>query len=217
MSKNTQPESYKRHEVRDGLGEFKTGRQARVVRAEDVTAKVPAVVLYNPKYPHNVGQTIRAASCYGVNQVWYTGNRVPIEAHAGFRLPREERMRGYKDVDLFQYERPLDLFARIGATPVAVEVRENAEPLHEFEHPENAVYVFGPEDGSIPPHILGLCHRFVVIPTLHCLNLASAVGTVLYDRGAKLGFAETAGYNTDYGNGHIRNTDSSLPGMRQDV
>jgi hypothetical protein len=29
------------------------------------------------------------------------------------------------------------------------------------------------------------CHRFVRIPTRHCLNLACAVGTVLYDRESK--------------------------------
>jgi len=28
-------------------------------------------------------------------------------------------------------------------------------------------------------------HRFVVIPTRHCLNLATAVATVLYDRACK--------------------------------
>ncbi len=55
------------------------------------------------------------------------------------------------------------------------------EALHTFEHPENALYVFGPEDGSIPRVLLGHCHRFVVIPTRHCLNLATAVASVLWD------------------------------------
>lgn len=47
------------------------------------------------------------------------------------------------------------------------------------------MYLFGPEDGSLDRAILGLCHRFVVIPTRHCTNLAAAVYTVLYDRHAK--------------------------------
>ena len=68
---------------------------------------------------------------------------------------------------------------------MAVEVRENAESLPHFEHPENAVYVFGPEDGSLGRLTLQHCHRFVVLPTKHCLNLATAVSTVLYDREAK--------------------------------
>src|SRR5436309_15991298 len=45
--------------------------------------------------------------------------------------------------------------------------------------------VFGPEDGSLDRAVLGLCHRFVVIPTRPCTNLAAAVYTVLYDRHAK--------------------------------
>src|SRR4030095_5455133 len=65
---------------------------------------------------------------------------------------------------------------------VAVEVRAGSEPLHSFEHPEDSLYVFGPEDGSIPKPLLPRCHRFVVIPTRHCLNLATAVATVLWDR-----------------------------------
>lgn len=117
----------------------------------------------------------------------------------GERLPREERMKGYKDVEMIQFDRPFDHFK--GATPVAVELLENTECLFEFEHPENAVYVFGPEDGNI-----GLsrrhCHRFVAIPTKHCTNLAAAVYIVLYDRmmkhfqktGQKLSLDEMRGF-----------------------
>jgi hypothetical protein len=72
-----------------------------------------------------------------------------------------------------------------GVVPVAVELRRRAESLIDFVHPVQAVYVFGPEDGSLDPAVLGLCHRFVVIPTRHCTNLAAAVYTVLYDRHAK--------------------------------
>ena len=35
---------------------------------------------------------------------------------------------------------------------------------------------------SVSKALLGHCHRFVVIPTRHCLNLATAVATVLWDR-----------------------------------
>jgi tRNA(Leu) C34 or U34 (ribose-2'-O)-methylase TrmL len=64
-------------------------------------------------------------------------------------------------------------------------VRPNSESLIEFEHPSDAVYVFGPEDGSLDRAVLGQCHRFVTIPTRHCTNLAAAIYTVLYDRHAK--------------------------------
>lgn len=143
-----------------------------------------AILLVNPKYPHNVGTAIRAASCYGIPDLRFTGNRIENELAVLDRIPREERMKGYKDVTWRRSLRPFDEFAHL--TPVAIEVRENSEMLPEFEHPENALYVFGPEDGSIPGVLLRHCHRFVVIPTRHCLNLATAVATVLYDRQAKL-------------------------------
>lgn len=146
--------------------------------------RAPAVVLIDPKCPHNVGAAVRAASCYGIGQVWFTGERVQLIGERRYRLPREERMRGYRDVDLRHSEQPLDAFDT-AAVPVAVELRHHAESLIDFVHPEHGVYVFGPEDGSLDRAILGRCHRFVVIPTRHCTNLAAAVYTVLYDRHAK--------------------------------
>ena len=149
----------------------------------------PSIILIDPKYPHNVGMTVRLASCYGFKQVWYTGDRVQLELEAKKRLPREERMKGYKDVEILNYDRPFEQFYGLShvGTPVAVEVRDNSERLDDFEHPPNGVYVFGPEDGSISQSILAQCHRFLIIPTRHCLNLATAVATVLYDRAKKLG------------------------------
>lgn len=148
-------------------------------RPEGVT---PAIMLSNPKFPHNVGAAVRAASCFGVPQVWFTGDRVSMELEKQERLPREERMKGYKDVTLIQYDRVFDRFKSGEYTPVAVELRENAELLPNFIHPKNPLYVFGPEDGSISQVHLRLCHRFIVLPTRHCVNLAAAVYMVLYDR-----------------------------------
>ena len=140
----------------------------------------PAIILNNPKYAANVGAAVRAASCFGAKQVWWTGDRVTLET--GERLPREERMKGYKDVELKQFDYPFEHFTTLGITPVAIEIVSGTECLFDFVHPEKAVYVFGPEDGSIDQVTRRLCHRFVMIPTRHCTNLAAAVYLVLYDR-----------------------------------
>ena len=147
--------------------------------------RAPAIMLVNPKYPHNVGAVVRSAACYGLKQVWMTGRRVslePDEGKGGYRLPREERMRDYAGVSLFNYDYVFDMFSKDHVTPVAVEVRPNSEFLPDFVHPENPLYIFGPEDGGLGASTLHLCHRFVTIPTKHCLNLSAAVNTVLYDR-----------------------------------
>ena len=95
----------------------------------------------DPRYPHNVGQVVRNASCYGISQVWYTGSRVKITGEHGYRLPREERMKAYGDVTLVVNEDPLAalLKANPDAVPVAVELRPGAERLPSFVHPENAI------------------------------------------------------------------------------
>lgn len=146
--------------------------------------RAPAIALIDPKFPHNVGAAVRAASCDGIGQVWFSGDRVQLVGERRMRLPREERMRGYQEVGLRHSDHPFDAFDG-SAVPVAVELRRNAESLIGFTHPDHAVYVFGPEDGSLDRAVLGQCHRFVVIPTRHCTNLAAAVYTVPCDRHAK--------------------------------
>jgi tRNA(Leu) C34 or U34 (ribose-2'-O)-methylase TrmL len=141
----------------------------------------PAIVMLDPRYPHNVGAAVRACSCFGTKQVWLTGKRVAEEVWDAKRLPREERMKGFADVSLILEDRPFDHFDR-DAVPVAIELLPNSENLFQFEHPEKAVYVFGPEDGSIPGSARARCHRRIFIPTKHCTNLAAAVYLVLYDR-----------------------------------
>jgi tRNA(Leu) C34 or U34 (ribose-2'-O)-methylase TrmL len=157
--------------------------------------EAPAVIMINPKNAYNVGGAQRACSCWDIHQLWWTGNLVKLELDSGTssgaskksnkkRLPREERMKGYMDVTLHQYDYPFDQFE--GVTTVAIELVPGAEPLPTFEHPRNAVYVFGPEDGSIDAMSRKHCHRFVSIPSYHCTNLSMAVGLVLYDRFIKL-------------------------------
>lgn len=152
----------------------------------------PAILLVDPRFARNVATAVRGASAYGLSQVWFTGRRVGYDIQGLGRLPREERMRGYREVEILHSDRPFDRFPA-GTVPVAIEVKPDAEHLFEFEHPENALYVFGPEDGSIPSVFLRHCHRHVVIPSRHCLNLAVAVGTVLYDRTMKLAIAGRPG------------------------
>ena len=154
--------------------------------SEQYQGKSPAVALINPKYPDNFRSVIRAAACYDVKQVWITGKRIIQDPKRLERIPREERLKQYSSVELINYDKFLDCFDK-NITPVAVEFRENSESLPNFIHPENPLYIFGPEDGSIPQNILSHCHRFVIIPTRYCINLAAAVYTILYDRKCKEG------------------------------
>ncbi len=105
----------------------------------------------------------RPGGANGVSELYWTGERVTLDdpkqlklVRSGFRhpkprLPREERLRGYKaDVRFGPSDQPLNELVAAGLTPVAVEIRQEFQSLIHFQHPENAVYVFGSEDSSIP-------------------------------------------------------------------
>jgi tRNA(Leu) C34 or U34 (ribose-2'-O)-methylase TrmL len=170
----------------DDLRLFALTEQGSALEAQLNRNASAGVLLINPKWARNVGGALRACSALGASRLAWTPDRVPSpdDWPSGGRLPREERMRAYRDVQLTTPPRTgaIDAFTRLGYQPVAVEVRDAAESLPEFIHPARAAYVFGPEDGSLQRGDLTACHRFVRIPSASCLNLAAAVNVVLYDR-----------------------------------
>ena len=70
--------------------------------------------------------------------------------------------------------------------PVAIELSDDATSLFEFEHPTNAVYFFGPEDGSLDQKYLSICKHKIYIPTKYSLNLGQTANIVAYDRAMKM-------------------------------
>lgn len=147
------------------------------------------IFLLDPEFPHNVGGAIRAAHIFGAGAVMWSGTRVlhPTEYPEKYRLPREERMKEYRHVHTERVGAfTSDYWFVRGLTPVAVEIPPNgdAEELDHFEHPERALYFFGPEDGTLPKTVRSKCERFVVIPTYTRtpLNLSAAINCVLMHR-----------------------------------
>lgn len=139
--------------------------------------------LVNPKSPANVGMVMRAAGCYEASTVFYSGVR--FERAQKFATDTKDAGR---KIALVGVESLLDDIPD-NATLVAIELIEGATPLMDFVHPDNAYYIFGPEDGSIKKELLGHCQHVVYIPTIGCMNLAATVHVVLYDRMAKSGRA----------------------------
>lgn len=168
--------------------DFEGGKIHRLAKDQKIFSErfTPAIALINPKYPHNVAGAVRAAACFGAKAVIFSGSRVPISGGKNFRLPREFRHKDYRDIVIINDDYLFNRFDK-KIVPVAIELMENAEPLTAFEHPENALYVFGPEDGDIPRESLKFCRRFVYIPSKFCLNLNNAVNVTLYDRVIKRG------------------------------
>ena len=141
--------------------------------------------LINPKSPDNVGSVLRAAANYGADQVFYTGNRYPRAIERKARVVDMSR-KVSKNVPITQQDCLIDVVTE-NMKIVCVEFALNAIPLPEYEHPENALYIFGPEDGSIDQAIIDQADDVVYVPTVGCMNLSASVNVLLYDRLFKAG------------------------------
>lgn len=135
--------------------------------------------LCNPKSPSNVGSVLRAVRCYGADAVRYTGER--FDRAVKYHTDTKDR---YSKVPL---EHVGNLISELPTDHqvVCVELALGATALPEFVHPENALYVFGPEDGSISQAIVDKADHVVYVPTIGCMNLAASVNVLLYDRLSK--------------------------------
>ena len=150
-----------------------------------------AVILVDLKYDFNLESAYRVCANFGASRLYWTGTRVLDPP----RHPRPKRGRGrsraeahFDDFSAVRGERqrdPLALIGRLqseGYTPVAVELVASATSLERFTHPERAVYVLGPEDGSLSEEVVKRCAKAVRIPSDGCLNVAMAASAVLLHR-----------------------------------
>ncbi len=138
-----------------------------------------ALGIINPKNASNIGAVMRAAGCYRVDAVWYTGHRY------------DRAVKLNTDTKDVRYKIPLNgvdcLLESVSEhmKVICVELAEGAMPLPSFQHPEHAFYIFGSEDDTIGQEIIDRADAVVYVPTVGCMNLAGSVNVVLYDRLAK--------------------------------
>ena len=140
-----------------------------------------SIGLINPKSPTNVGAVMRAAGCFRVGSVFYTGERYVRAARFSTDTKNASRK-----IPLTGVTSLLDCLPA-NAQMVCVEFVEGAISLPGYRHPDNAFYIFGPEDSTIDQAIIDRADAVVYVPTIGCMNLAASVNVVLYDRMAKSG------------------------------
>ncbi|AOW78013.1 23S rRNA methyltransferase [Colwellia sp. PAMC 20917] len=139
--------------------------------------------LTDPKSPSNVGAVMRAAGCYQVDSVLYSGVRYARAAKF-----HTDTQSASKKIPLIGVESLVESLPE-GSKLICVDLIEGAVPLPAFIHPKNAMYVFGPEDGTISQAVIDKADAVVYIPTNGCMNLAATVNVLLYDRLAKSAIA----------------------------
>lgn len=139
--------------------------------------------LVNPKSPDNVSSVMRSSGNFGVDSVFYTGSRYPRAIKLNPDIPQMSR-KVSEGIPLSAVDCLVDA-ASSEMKIICVEFVENATPLPGYHHPENAFYIFGPEDSSITQDIIDQADAVVYVPTTGCMNLAATVNVLLYDRLAK--------------------------------
>jgi len=143
-----------------------------------------SIGLTNPKSTSNVGSVMRAAGCYQADQVLYTGKRYNRAA----KLTTDTK-NNCSDIPLNHVEslgvECLTQAISADTKIVCVDLVKGATPLPLFDHPQKALYIFGPEDNSIRQSVIDKADYVVFVPTVGCMNLAASVNVLLYDRLAK--------------------------------
>lgn len=135
--------------------------------------------------PMNFGNLARTAYGFGAAFVFTVAPTPRLDA------PPSDTAGSANHLPWYSYESVAAMRLPDNCTLVGVELTDEAVELPSFRHPAGAAYLLGPEGGSLSPAALDACAHVVRIPTLFCLNVATAGAIVMYDRVLNLGrFAE---------------------------
>jgi tRNA(Leu) C34 or U34 (ribose-2'-O)-methylase TrmL len=134
--------------------------------------------ILNPKTEQNIGTLWRSAHAFGADFIFVVGAR--------YRRQASDTTKAENHIPLYEYESLEDMTEHLpkGCQVVPIEIGGRID-LAYAKHPERAVYLLGPEDGSIPPEFIAKHALSIEIGTALCLNVATAGSLVLYDRYAK--------------------------------
>lgn len=127
------------------------------------------------KWP-NIGTLARSAYSMGASFMFTVGGRYQPQA--------SDTPKSWRHMPIMEFGSVSDLVDHLpyGCPLVGVENSESALPLALYRHPMNACYLLGSEDNGLNKDDLALCHEVVILPGIHCLNVAVAGSIVMADR-----------------------------------
>jgi len=128
------------------------------------------------KYDDNYGTLLRTAQVFGADFIFIIGRR--------YKKQPSDSMNSWKHIPLFEYKDFDDFYQHMPykVNLVAIEMAENAMPIHTYKHPKSACYLLGSEDFGLPQEVLEKCKEIVYLPGEKSLNVSVAGSIVLFDR-----------------------------------
>lgn len=131
--------------------------------------------------PMNFGNLARTAYGFGASFVFTLAPGRRIET------PDSDTPNSQQHMPWYNFDSVENMHLPDGCRLVGVELTDEAIELPSFRHPTMAAYVLGPENGSLSPEMVDKCEFIIKIPTLFCLNVATAGAIVMYDRVQSMG------------------------------
>lgn len=142
-----------------------------------------ALVLDSVQSPYNVGAILRTAAAYRVEKVWLAGATPPV-ANAGVR---KTALGTDRYLEILTVDKSVDAIGAAhddGFHVVAVELADDAQPLHATSFGEAVCLVFGNEDRGVAAAALRACDDVAYLPQLGkvgSLNVATAASIAVYE------------------------------------
>lgn len=141
-----------------------------------------AIGVENISKAHNMGNLLRTSYAFGASY-FFTINA----AYNKRELRQADTSGAMGSLPVYDFTSIEDVTLPRGAKLVGVELTEDSVDLPSFTHPKQAVYVLGPEGGSLSPELVAKCDYLVKIPMRFCVNVGVAGALVMYDRLTSLG------------------------------
>ncbi len=130
----------------------------------------------------NVGSLLRTSHAFGASFFCTIGASVDVR-----EMGASDTSGAFGHIPFYEFKNAADLLLPANTALVAVELVEGAVDLPSFRHPLRAVYVLGPEKGSVSDAMLKRCDHVIKIPMKFCVNVGVAGAIVMYDRLISLG------------------------------
>ena len=135
----------------------------------------------NISKPMNLGNLMRSAHAFGANSV-FTVNPHPRVAENNNRIKKSDTSKSDTHIPYFEWGNIDEVKMPKGCKLVGIEITDDAENLPNFVHPMQAMYILGPEKGSLSNETLKKSDHIIRIPSKFSLNVAIAGAIVMYDR-----------------------------------
>ena len=139
-----------------------------------------AIGIYRGKTEHNIGTLWRSAFILGASYIFTVGQR--------YKKQTSDVLKTWSRIPLFHYKTFEELLNNIpyDCRLIGVEMTEDAEELHEFDHPLRAIYLLGAEDAGLPQEVIDKCHMIIKLKGNNSMNVAVSGSIICHDRASKV-------------------------------